>query len=134
MSTPAITLGTVTLPPDLQWADELSWIALGASVRVSLTGAELVQAAALQAGRPITLQGGTDFAWIDYATTQALLALAAVPAATYTLTLADGRAFAVRFRIEDTPVEAAPVLHRVTPDTGKRDALQYIPIIRLKTV
>lgn len=134
MTTPQITLGTATLPPDLQWADEFSWVALGLTSKVSLTGAEIVQAGSLQAGRPITLQGGADFAWLDYATVEALRALATAAGATYTLTLPDGRTYNVRFRAEDVPVECTPVMHRVSPDTGRRDALQYIPIIRLKTV
>ena len=131
---PQITLGTATLPPDLQWSDEFSWVALGVTAKVSLTGAEIVQAGTLQAGRPITLQGGADFAWLDYATVEALRALATAAGATYTLTMPDGRTYNVRFRAEDVPVECAPVMHRVSPDTGKRDALQYIPITRLKTV
>lgn len=129
-----ITLGSVTLPPDLQWSDEFSWVALGVTAKTTLTGAEIVQSGSLQAGRPITLQGGTDFAWLDYATVEALRTLASAAGATYTLTLADARSYQVRFRCEETPVEGAPVVHRVTPDTGKRDALQYVPIIRLKTV
>jgi hypothetical protein len=129
-----ITLGTVTLPPDLQWSDEFSWVALGMTAKVSLTGAEIVQSGTLQAGRPITLQGGGDFAWLDYATVEALRTLAIAAGATYTLTLPDARTYQVRFRGEDTPVEATPVLHRGTPTPGVRDALQYVPIIRLKTV
>lgn len=129
-----ITLGTIVLPPDMQWADEFNWIARGATAKVTLTGSEIVQSGSLQAGRPITLQGGTDFAWLDYATVEALRTLATEGGTTYTLTFADGRTFAVRFRAEDTPVECTPVMHRVSPDTGKRDALQYVPIIRLKTV
>lgn len=132
--TDQITLGSVSLPPDLQWTDELAWVALGATSTVSLTGAELIQTGTLQAGRPVTLQGGDNFAWINYATVQALLALAAVAGATYTLTLPDGRTLPVRFVVEGTPVEAAPVAWRATPDTTVRDALQYIPTIRLKTV
>lgn len=132
--TSQITLGTATLPGDLQWVDEFSWVALGVTAKVSLTGAEIVQTGTLQAGRPITLQGGQDFAWVDYATVEALRSLAVAAGATYTLTLPDGRTFNVRFRAEETPIEASPVLHRVSPDTGTRDALQYVPIIRLKTV
>jgi hypothetical protein len=131
---PAITLGSVTLPPDLQWQDEFAWVALGMTAKTTLTGAEVVQSGTLQAARPITLQGGTDFAWLDYATIEALRTLASAAGATYTLTLADGRTFTVRFRCEETPVEGTPVLHRGTPDASKRDALQYVPIIRLKTV
>jgi hypothetical protein len=134
MTMPQITLGTATLPPDLQWSDEFAWIALGVTARVSLSGAEIVQAGSLQAGRPITLQGGQDFAWLDYATVEALRTLASAAGATYTLTLPDGRTYNVRFRAEEVPVECVPVAHRVSPDTGLRDALQYIPIIRLKTV
>lgn len=129
-----ITLGTLALPPDMQWVDELSWVPLGVTAKVSLTGAEIVQSGSLQAGRPITLQGGTDFAWIDYATAEQLRTLASAGGASYTLTLPDARTFQVRFRAEDTPVEATPVLHRVSDQPAKRDALQYIPIIRLKTV
>lgn len=134
MTAPQITLGAIALPPDLQWADEFSWVALGMTAKTSLTGAEIVQSGALQAGRPITLQGGTDFAWLDYATVEALRTQATAAGAVYPLTLPDGRTFQVRYRCEDTPVEGTPVLHRATPDTGKRDALQYVPIIRLKTV
>jgi len=129
-----ITLDTVILPPDMQWSDEFSWVALGMTAKVTLTGAEIVQSGALQAGRPITLQGGPDFAWLDYATVEALRTLAIAAGATYTLTLPDARTYQVRFRGEDTPVEATPVLHRGTPTPGVRDALQYVPIIRLKTV
>jgi len=127
-----ITLGTVTLPPDLQWADELTWVPLGASAKLSLSGAEIVQTSPTASAA--MRQGSSAFAWVNYATVQALLALAAAPGATYTLTLLDGRTFTVRFRVEDTPIEATPVLHRATPDAAARDALQYIPIIRLKTV
>lgn len=134
MTMPQITLGTATLPPDMQWSDEFAWIALGVTAKVSLSGAEIVQAGSLQAGRPITLQGGQDFAWLDYATVEALRTLASAAGATYTLTLPDGRTYNVRFRAEEVPVECVPVAHRVSPDTGQRDALQYIPIIRLKTV
>ncbi|MEO5811545.1 MAG: hypothetical protein ABIU96_03915 [Rhodanobacter sp.] len=129
-----ITLGAVTLPPDLQWSDEFAWVALGMTAKVSLTGAEIVQSGSLQASRPITLQGGQDFAWLDYVTVEALRTLASAAGATYTLTLPDARTFTVRFRGEDTPVEATPVMHRASPDTGVRNALQYVPIIRLKTV
>lgn len=129
-----ITLGAVVLPPDMQWTDELAFVPLGGTATTSLSGARIVQAGVMQAGQPITLQGGQDYAWISYATAKALLTLAASPLATYNLTLADGRSYTVRFRVEDTPVEAAPVLHRVSEDAGIRDTLQYIPTLRLETV
>jgi hypothetical protein len=102
--------------------------------KISLTGAKIIQIGTLQASRPITLEGGEDFAWISYAEVEALRAMASDPETYRLLVLPDGRQFTVRFRLQDTAVEAAPVLHRVTPETPRRDALQYIPTIRLETV
>lgn len=51
-----LLLDTIELPEDLNWVDEhLPW-RVGQTRRTSLTGAQIFQEAALQAGRPITLQ------------------------------------------------------------------------------
>ena len=64
--TSLLTLDGVELPEDLEWADEYTAWKVGQVVRYSLTGALIVQEAALQAGRPVTLQslelGGGDYA------------------------------------------------------------------------
>ena len=60
----AITLGAVTLPQGLVWSDEFDWTPLAQTTEYSLTGALIVEQAEKQAGRPITLVGGIDFAWL----------------------------------------------------------------------
>ncbi len=102
------------LPDDLLWADEHAWSPAVASVSYLLTGALLVQSATRQGGRPITLVGAADMAWVTRATVTTLHQWAAAPLAAnsgrFELALADGRAFTVAFRHTDTAVEAEPVL------------------------
>jgi hypothetical protein len=102
------------LPDDLLWSDEHAWTPAVASVAYSLTGALVVQSATRQAGRPITLVGAIDMAWVPRSTVSLLYAWAAVPltetSGRLALTLRDGRVFTVAFRHADTPIEAEPVL------------------------
>jgi len=102
------------LPDDLLWSDEHAWSPAVASVSYLLTGALLVQSALRQAGRPITLVGAVDMAWVTRATVATLYDWAAVPLAAATagrfeLTLADARVFTVAFRHSETAIEAEPV-------------------------
>lgn len=101
------------LPDDLLWTDEHAWTPAVASVSYLVTGALLVQSAVRQAGRPITLAGAIDMAWVTRETVAALHGWAAVPlgasSGRFELTLADSRVFAVAFRHGETPVEAEPV-------------------------
>lgn len=102
------------LPDDLLWADEHAWSPAVASVSYLLTGALLVQSATKQAGRPITLVGPSDMAWVTRATVATLHTWAAAPfsasSGRFELTFADGRVFTVAFRHNDTAIEAEPVL------------------------
>ena len=107
---------TLALPDDLLWTDEHSWSPAVASVSYLLTGALLVQSALRQAGRPITLVGAADMAWVTRAVVGTLQGWAAVPLVASTggtgrfeLTLADARLFTVAFRHFETAVEAEPV-------------------------
>lgn len=101
------------LPDDLLWTDEHAWTPSVSSVSYLVTGALLVQSAVRQAGRPITLAGAIDMAWVTRATVAALYEWAAVPlgvsSGRFELTLADSRVFVVAFRHGETPVEAEPV-------------------------
>ncbi|MDZ4282821.1 MAG: hypothetical protein U1C04_18905 [Hydrogenophaga sp.] len=54
---------TVVLPPDLLWMDEFAWQGVEQSREYTSTGALVIEEFAMQAGRPITLQGGVDYAW-----------------------------------------------------------------------
>ena len=102
------------LPDDLLWSDEHAWTPAVSSVSYLITGALLVQSATRQAGRPITLVGPTDMAWVTRATLATLRSWAAVAlsdtSGRFALTLADGRVFIVAFRHQDTAIEAEPVL------------------------
>ena len=74
----------------------------------------LIQSATRQAGRPITLVGAPDMAWVTRATVELLRAWAAIPVGITTgrfaLTLKDGPSFTVAFRHTETAIEAEPVL------------------------
>ena len=98
------------LPDDLLWTDEHAWTPAVAAVSYLLTGALLVESAARQAGRPITLVGAADMAWVTRATVDTLYQWAAEPNCRVELTLADGRVFVVAFRHHETAIEAEPVL------------------------
>jgi hypothetical protein len=69
----------LVLPDDLLWADEHAWTPAVAAVSYLLTGALLVESAARQAGRPITLVGAADMAWVTRATVDTLCDWAAEP-------------------------------------------------------
>jgi hypothetical protein len=102
------------LPDDLLWRDEHAWTPAVASASYLINGALLIQSARRQAGRPITLEGAPDMAWVTRATVAALAAWAAHPlsdsSGRFALTFADGRSFTVAFRQGDTPIESEPVL------------------------
>ena len=106
--------GVLPLPDDLLWTDEHAWSPAVASTSYLITGALLIQSATRQAGRPITLVGAPDMAWVTRATVEQLRAWAAIPIGTATghfaLTFADGRSFTVAFRHAETAIEAEPVL------------------------
>ena len=100
----------LVLPDDLLWTDEHAWTPAVAAVSYLLTGALLVESAARQAGRPITLVGAADMAWVTRATVDTLYDWAAEPNRQFELTLADDRVLAVAFRHHETAIEAEPVL------------------------
>ncbi|NJD63906.1 MAG: hypothetical protein FIB00_01450 [Chloroflexi bacterium] len=110
-----LTDGVVlALPDDLLWTDEHAWSPVVANISYLLTGALLVQSGTRQAGRPITLVGAADMAWVTRAVVDTLYGWAADPLAVdsgrFELTLADARVFIVAFRFGDTAIEAEPVL------------------------
>ncbi len=120
----SITLDTVTLPSDLHWEDETDWTPVAQEVEYTLAGALAIETGVMQAGRPITLAGGDDRAWASRTTVLALMALAAAPGKTMTLTLNDARTFTVAFRHSDgSPIEARPIVPYNTPAEGDWYAL-----------
>lgn len=109
------TLDTVSLDCSMKWSDEFQWNKAISKSEYSLSGALLVQSAAMQAGRPITLAGGDDYGWVSRATVKALNLLAETPGRQMVLTLPDTRTFNVIFRPGDLGVEAHEVLPRAVP-------------------
>ncbi len=112
------TLGLIELPGDLRWQDEFTWLPTVAQVELACNGAVWVEESAQLAGRPITLESGTDngrrhWAVVSRSTVAALHALASVThASPLVLVLDDARSFNVRFRHQDGPaVEARPLRH-----------------------
>ena len=101
------------LPDDLLWSDEHNWSPATASVSYLITGALLVQSALRQAGRPMTLTGAQDMAWITRSCVETLYDWAAAPlgadSGRFELTLHDARVFTVAFRHAEVPIEAEPV-------------------------
>ncbi len=100
---------SLALPDDLLWPDEHGWTPTVASVSYLLTGALLVETASRQKGRPITLVGPPDMAWVSRATVNRLHGWASVPGARFELVFRDRRRFTVAFRHHDGAIEAEPV-------------------------
>lgn len=102
------------LPDDLLWSDEHAWSPAVANTSYLITGALLIQSANRQAGRPITLLGAPDMAWVTRAAVEQLREWAAIAVGGSTgrfeLAFADGRFFTVVFRHQEVAIEAEPVL------------------------
>ena len=112
----------ITLPGDLQWVDEMTPWKVVQVYENTLTGALLVSESGKLAGRPITLQSGADFGWVQRSVVLALQDLAAVAnGPVMTLSLPDypigsgTRDFSVRFRRDTGAIESAQLKHRIPP-------------------
>jgi len=121
----SMALGSIELPGDLRWADEFVWLPTVAQVELACNGAVWVEESAQLAGRPITLESGTDggsrhWAVVSRSTVAALHTLGSVThASPLLLVLEDARSFNVRFRHQDGPaVEARPIRHVAPHQAG----------------
>jgi hypothetical protein len=133
-------LDGIELPDDMWWSDEFTAWKVGQNVRASLTGANIVQEGALQAGRPITLetqQMGN--AWISPVTLDVLRALQTseqvAGASPFVLTLPNHnsgtRTFDVIWRRTNGPaIEARPISFAIP----QLDGDFYAVTLRLMTV
>lgn len=130
------SLGGIDLPVDIEWSDEGGWMPTAQIVTTTITGAQIIQASAVQAGRPITLVArGDQHVWLSYDQVQTLRALAESNLSTpMSLVLIDGRTFTVVWRHQDTAVEFEPVLYSVSADSDTNDARPYTLTLRLMQV
>ena len=125
-----ITLGTVTLPDDLEWTDEFDWTPVEDAIDTALSGSLIIHTGSRAKGRPVTLEGNTEQAWISRETMLGVKALADSPPSALVLDY-HGRTFNVRFRYQDKPYTSRPVLFR----SGEPDLADwYTVIIRLMEV
>lgn len=53
------------LPKDLEWIDEFTWSPVQQTVSTTLSGALVIQESRQEKGRPVTLQGFDDMAWVS---------------------------------------------------------------------
>ena len=127
-----ITLDTVQLTNELYWEDEHAWSPVEQpKPERNVTGSMEVNPSLKIGGRPITLSGSEERAWVPYQTVLDMEEMAAIPGKIMLLTLDDGRTFNVMFRYHDgKPVSPFPVFLEVNP--GPDD--KYWIILRLMEV
>lgn len=106
---------TLPLPADLLWPNEFGWQGVVQDTKYSVTGALLVQSAAKQAGREITLVGGDDFAWATRSTVETLFAWSLLPGQVFSLVLRAAPAVNVVFNHAAGALQATPVLECSDP-------------------
>lgn len=130
----AITLSGVvtgiTLPQGLVWSDELTWSPVAMETTYSLTGALIFERAEKQAGRPITLTGGRNFAWISRADLLSLRELLQQDE-DLVLVLHDARMFIVRPVAEPLDVSALPIVMDSGPANPSADTWYVLESLKL---
>ena len=119
---------TLSLPPDLIWADELTWSAVAQSTERGVFGTLIVDAMARNGGRPITLQGDGDSAWIDRGTLRALGAWARTPGLRMALEVR-GEAFSVVFDHGAEEETRAIAMSAVIDYSDKQDGDYYCSLV-----
>ena len=112
----AISLDAITLPADLIWVDEYEHTPVKQAISTAVDGSLIIEAAAQIKGRPITLQGYDNAAWIDRATLEALRAKQYQAALIMTLTL-NGDSFSVLF-MQPGGIAAKPVIDYNNPEAA----------------
>ena len=117
---------TVLALPDLLWPDEYSWQAVEQRTQYTITGAIIVESAAKQAGRPITLESG---AWFTRTQLETLRTWAKLPAETFSLSYR-GITFVVAFDHERGAIAAQPLWDVCDPDGTEQSSatLRFIEV------
>lgn len=103
--------------PDLVWTDRYSHSGVESQVEKTLSGRPIIWEQSTQ-GQPITLEGGSDTAWILKSDLDILYAMTKIPNAYYELSF-EGVLYTVRFRNEEPPcIEASPLVGRPNQAAG----------------
>jgi hypothetical protein len=119
---------TLSLPPDLIWADELTWSAVAQSTERGIFGTLIIDAMARNGGRPITLQGDGDSAWIDRGTLRTLGAWAQTPGLRMALDVR-GEIFSVVFDHGPEEETRAIAMSAVIDYSDKQDGDYYCSLV-----
>lgn len=119
---------TLSLPPDLIWADELTWSAVAQSTERGILGTLIIDAMARNGGRPITLQGDGDSAWIDRGTLRTLGAWAQTPGLRMALDVR-GEVFTVVFDHGPEEETRAIAMSAVIDYSDKQDGDYYCSLV-----
>ena len=119
---------TLSLPPDLIWADELTWSAVAQSTERGIFGTLIIDAMARNGGRPITLQGDGDSAWIDRGTLRTLGAWAQTPGLRMALDVR-GEVFSVVFDHRPEEETRAIAMSAVIDYSDKQDGDYYCSLV-----
>lgn len=109
---------SIDLPDDLFWSDEFSWSPVGQNAERTLDGQLIIEESTAIAGRPITMEGAEDMAWVERATVLQLISLRDMTGKTFKLTLKDDRQFTVKFNQSAVSVDARPVTNWKQSDDG----------------
>lgn len=126
----AVTLSlgalVLTLPEDLVWTDEFEWQAVQETHTRSAAGALLVDRGLKLAGRPMTLAGGPEHAWISRSDAETLFGWSLMPGVDLELVFRSV-AFDVMFDQTQRPLELVPLIDFPEYDTDDR----YTVVMRL---
>ena len=114
----SLTFGatTLVLPEDLRWVDEFDWPKVEQARSYTFSGSLVLESRVRQAGRPITLAGESNSAWIPRSDVQILQAQEALPSQVFRLVIRGEAARAVIFnRVDGDPIRAEQILDYSDP-------------------
>ncbi len=104
-----MTLDEITLPDDLEWSDEITWTPITQNRQYGVNGSLFIQESQFQSGRPITLIGQNDMAWIKRSVIDALMLKRNNIGKEMTLTI-NNEIYNVMFRQDETPIDVKAIL------------------------
>jgi hypothetical protein len=116
------------LPEDLVWVDELTWSAVSQSKERGIFGTLVVDAMARDGGRPITLQGEGNSAWIKRGVLKKLKSWADLPGQRFTLNVRS-EIFTVIFDHGEEEQTHALAMQSVIEYSDKEDDDYYCSLV-----
>ena len=116
------------LPKDLIWVDELTWSGVTQKTERGIFGTLIIEAMARNGGRPITLQGDGNSAWISRAKLQTLKAWSSVPGLRMTLQIL-AEEFEVVFDHGDAEETRAMAMQSVIEFSDPEDDDYYCSLV-----